>query len=208
VVTPTGKHRVAEVEIQWRDESVDRFILPYRADKWTLWTPAEVERLTELLERQATQVEMAQALPERNWRAIRIKIYEVIGTRSFHIAPKVIRDEETYAAYLERLERKEKSQRHSGSARWQKPEMNKLDELLTAGATQLEIAAALPCRSWQAIRRRIILLRGPGYEVPESGLLEDGATYELYLSREPSVVGTMAFQAGGSLERQIRLKTP
>jgi hypothetical protein len=38
---------------------------------------------------------MAQALPERNWRAIRIKIYEIIGTRSFHIAPKVIRDEET-----------------------------------------------------------------------------------------------------------------
>lgn len=56
----------------WRGESTDRFIL-YRVDKWTLWTPAEVEPLTELLERQATQVEMAQALPERNWRAIRIK---------------------------------------------------------------------------------------------------------------------------------------
>lgn len=88
VVTPTGKHRVANVEIQWRDESTNKFVLPYRADKWTLWIPEEVERLTELLERQATQVEMAQTLPERNWRAIRIKIYEIIGTRSFHIAPK------------------------------------------------------------------------------------------------------------------------
>src|SRR5690606_14503619 len=86
---------------------------------------------------------MSQALPERNWRAIRIKIYEITGTRSFHIAPKVIRDEETYAAYLERLERKENSQRHTGSARWQKSEMNKLDELWTAGATQLAITAAL-----------------------------------------------------------------
>jgi hypothetical protein len=100
VVTPTGKHRVADVEIQWRDENTNTFVLPYRADKWTLWIPEEVERLTELLERQATQVEMAQALPERNWRAIRIKIYEIIDTRSFHIAPKVICDEETYAAYL------------------------------------------------------------------------------------------------------------
>lgn len=81
--------------------------------------------------------------------------------------------------------------------------MNKLDEMLTAGATQLEIAAALPYRSWQAIRRRIILLRGPGFVIPESGHLEDGETYEAYLSREISVAGTMDFQAGGSLERQI-----
>ncbi|MEO8613127.1 MAG: hypothetical protein ABI690_34865, partial [Chloroflexota bacterium] len=193
LVTPTGKHRVADVEIQWRDESKDTFVLPYRADKWTLWTPAEIERLTELLERKETQIEIVQALPERNWRAIRIKIYEIIGTRSFYIVPKVVRDEETYAAYLERLERKEKSQRHTGSARWQKAEMDKLEEMLTSGATQLEIAAALPYRSWQAIRRRIILLRGPRFTILDSGRLEDGETYEAYLSRDPSVAETMAF---------------
>jgi hypothetical protein len=60
----------------------------------------------------------------------------------------------------------------------------------------------------RATRRWIILLRGPGFEIPESGLLEDGETYELYLSREPSVAGTMAFQAGGSLERQTHSKRP
>ncbi|NWF67494.1 MAG: hypothetical protein HXY40_00270 [Chloroflexi bacterium] len=74
------------------------------------------------------------------------KIYEITGTRSFHIAPKVIRDEETYAAYLRRLERKEKSQRHTGSARWQESQMNKLPEVRISGAAQLEIAAALPDR--------------------------------------------------------------
>jgi hypothetical protein len=114
-------------------------------------------------------------------------------------------DEETYAAYLERLERKEQSQRHTGSARWQESEMNKLEGMLTSGATQLEIAAALPYRSWQAIRRRVILLRGPGFVIPESGYLEDGETYEAYLSRDSSVAETMAFQDGGSLERQISL---
>jgi hypothetical protein len=36
--------------------------------------------------------------------------------------------------------------------------MTKLDELLKSGATQLEIAAALPSQIWPAIRRRIILL--------------------------------------------------
>jgi hypothetical protein len=208
VVTPTGKHRVAEVEIQWRDDSTDTFILPYRADKWTLWTPAETDLLTTFLARQASQTEMAEALPNRNWRAIRIKIYEITGTRSFQIVPKVIRDEETYAAYLERMERNEDRQRHTGSARWQETEMNKLEELLVSGATQLEIASVLPYRSWQAIRRRIILLRGPGFLIPESGHLEDGETFEAYLLREPLAAEAMAFRAEGNSEPQRSTKMP
>jgi hypothetical protein len=202
VVTPTGKHQVADVEIQWRDDSTDTFVLPYRSDKWTLWTPTEIDCLTELLKRNATQVEIAQALPDRNWCAIRIKVREITGERSFCVAPKLIRDKETYAAYLERLERKEKSQRHTGSSRWLEAEMTKLDELLTARATQLEIAAALPYRSWQAIRRRIILLRGQHFAVPQTGQLEDGETYEMYLTRDSSVAETMAFRDRGSLERR------
>lgn len=67
---------------------------------------------------------------------------------------------------------------------------------------RLQIAIA-GYQIWQAFRRRFILLHGPGFEIPESDHLEDGETYELYLSREPSVAGTMAFQAGGSLERQL-----
>lgn len=204
VVTPTGKHRVADVEIQWRDNSSDKFVLPYRADAWVLWTPEEVEILTELVENKASQVEMAQALPARNWRAIRIKIYEIIGSRSFQIVPKVIRDEETYADYLARLERKEESQRRTGSARWQEEEMQKLDELLKAEATQLEIAAALPHRSWQAIRRRIIVLRGPGVEIPETGQLEDGETFEDYLLRNPSTAETMALRPEENLTLRRR----
>ncbi|MBK9745994.1 MAG: recombinase family protein [Chloroflexi bacterium] len=208
VVTPTGKHRVADVEIQWRDDSTDTFVLPYRSDKWTLWTPTEIESLTELLKRNATQVEIAQALPDRNWCAIRIKVREITGERSFCVAPKLIHDKETYAAFFERLERKEKSQRHTGSSRWLEAEMNKLDELLTAGATQLEIAAALPYRSWQAIRRRIILLRGQHFAVPQTGQLEDGETYEMYLTRDSSVAETMAFRGGGSLEQRRRTRRP
>lgn len=88
VVTPTGKHRVADVEIQWRDESKDTFVLPYRADKWTLWIPEEVERLTELLEWQATQVEMAQSLPERNWRTIPSRFTRLLVRDTFTLYRK------------------------------------------------------------------------------------------------------------------------
>src|SRR5690348_11571324 len=86
--------------------------------------------------------------------------------------------------------------------RWTNDEIEVIEERLAGRATQLEIAAALRYRSWQAIRRRIILLRGRRFAIPETGRLEDGETYEDYLSREPSVAGTMTFQVSGSLEQR------
>lgn len=105
VVTQTAKYRVADVQIRWRDESVDEFILPWSAKTWTLWLPEEVNTLTRLVEDKASQESIAAALPDRNWRAIRIKAYEIVGRRFFHISPKPIRDEETYSDYLERMEK-------------------------------------------------------------------------------------------------------
>ena len=56
------------------------------------------------------------SLPDRNWNAIRQKIYELIGKRNFHISPKPIRDEEKYGDYLIRLEQDgEKANRTSGN---------------------------------------------------------------------------------------------
>ena len=152
IVTPMGKRRVADVEICWRDNSSDHLVLPYRADKWVLWKPEEVEILARLIEARAGQEEISAAMPDRNWRAIRIKAYEIIGKRYFPVSPKPIRDEEKYTDYLARVERDgEKAQRTSGN-RWLKEETEKLEHLLDNQATQLEVAAALPVRSWQAIR--------------------------------------------------------
>jgi hypothetical protein len=78
--------------------------LPWSAKTWTLWLPAKVETLQQLLESKATQEEISAALPNRNWLAIRIKTYEIVDKRLFYISPKPIRDEETYADYLERME--------------------------------------------------------------------------------------------------------
>jgi hypothetical protein len=71
-------------------------------------------------------------------------------------------------------------------------------------ATQLEIAAELPHRSWQAIRLRIIVLWGPGVEIPETGQLDDGETFEDDLLRNPSAAGAMLFLISMNCSRQIR----
>ncbi|MBN8593096.1 MAG: hypothetical protein J0M33_15175 [Anaerolineae bacterium] len=202
VVQPRGTKRVADVEIQWRDNSSDTFIMPYRADKWVLWMPHEVESLTELINQGAGQVEIAAALPDRNWHAIRIKAYEIIGKRSFHTSPKPIRDEEKYGDYLVRLERDgEKANRTYGN-RWRKDELETLEELLNCTATQLEISAALPVRSWEAIRKKILQLRGPGIEIPDSGHLEDGETITDYASRCPETAATMPLRGEENSEPQ------
>jgi hypothetical protein len=203
VVTQTEKYRVADVEIHWKDETVDEFILPWSSKTWTLWLPEEVETLRQLLDRKATQEEMSAALPKRNWRAIRIKIYEVIGKRSFYISPKPIRDEETYADYIERMERTGwKPPRKSGS-RWVQEEIGYLEELLDEGATQLELCAALPHRSWAKIRKRITQLRGKDFTVEKpQKRMGKHETIEQYLERHPEEAVTMHSSISKNSPRQ------
>jgi len=208
VVAPTGKHRVANVEIQWRDESTDTFVLPYRADKWSLWTPDEFEALKQLIERKASQIEISAALPDRNWRAIRTKAYEIVPKRSFQISPKPIREDEMYDQFCERVAQTNgKLPRYSGS-RWVDEEVKRLDELLDRGATQLELAAALPHRSWEKIRKRVTQMRGKGFIVPESGQMKAQETYADYLDRTDGSADTMAFRVGGSLEQRRWKRKP
>src|SRR5690606_10424567 len=193
VATPTGKHRPIKVEIFWKDETSDCVHIAYRADESIIWYDEEVELLTKMIAEQADQLTIAASLPNRNWHAIRLKAYEIIGKRNFHISPKPIRDEEKYEDYLARVDRDgEKANRTSGN-RWTKEEYEALEQLLESRATQLEIAAALPIRSWQAIRRKIVQLRGVGVEIPDSGHLEDADTIHAYLERNPSAAGTMPF---------------
>lgn len=192
VVTQAEKYRVADVEIHWRDESIDEFVLPWSAKNWTLWLPREVETLRELIEKSETQEEISRALPNRNWRAIRIKVYEIIGKRSFHISPKPIREDETYGDYVERMKHAGwKHPRKSGS-RWVKEEIEMLENLLDKGAAQLDLCATLPHRSWEKIRRKITQLRGKEFKVtkPEVPMMQQ-ETIEQYLERNPEQAVTM-----------------
>jgi hypothetical protein len=208
IVTPIGKYKVVNVEICWRDNTSDSIHVAYRADGSTIWFPWEVETLTELIDQNADQVTMAAALPDRNWHAIRLKAYEIIGKRNFHISPKPIRDEEKYGDYLARLERDgEKANRTSGN-RWRNDELEVLNELLDRGATQLEISAALPVRSWEAIRKKIVQLRGDSSMVTETGHLEDGERISDYLERNPSAAGAMEILISGNSSPRRRMRKP
>ncbi len=192
IVTPTHKKRFADIEICWRDNSSDVFKLRYRADKYTMWSPNEIAALQESIERKASQIEIAQALPKRNWRAIRIKAYEIVDRRSFQISPKPIRDGETYTQYLERIEQNGSYRRHN-SVPWKPEEIESLCELLDRGATQLEIAAALPYRSWQGLRQKIRDLRGEKFKVPGPRPIGKHETFTEYVERDPSGAQSMPF---------------
>ncbi|MAU09023.1 MAG: hypothetical protein CL607_04315 [Anaerolineaceae bacterium] len=209
VVTQTEKYRVADVEIYWRDESVDDFVLPWSAKTWTLWLPVEVETLQELIEQKATQEEISAALPNRNWRAIRIKAYEIVGKRSFHISPKPIRDEETYADYVERMEKTGWKHPRKAGSRWVEDEIEMLESMLNEGAEQLELCAALPHRSWAKIRNKITQLRGKDFKVTKPQVpMKQHETIEHYLERNPEQAVTMNLSVSENLSQRRLMRRP
>jgi hypothetical protein len=138
-------------------------------------------------------------LPARNWRSIRIKAYEIVGKRSFQIAPKPIREGETYDDYIQCIASK-KVRPHPGP-RWQPEEVEKLQALLDKGAGQLEIAA-LPYRSRQGLRQQITALRAREFKVPGPRPMEDNEAFIEYSERNPAAAESMAFLISKILPRQ------
>ncbi len=208
VVTQVGKHRVANVCIYWRDNSTDEFTLPYRSDTWELWNPEEIEKLRQLIKENADQVQIAAALPNRNWRAIRIKAYEILGERKFHISPKPIRDKETFKDYQIRIVRDGSEANRTSGNRWTSKELEALKEAIENGVTQLEMAAALPHRSWEAIRKKIAQVHGKGIKVPETGFLAPSDTILDYLEAHPETATTMPFAILENYSQRRRSKKP
>lgn len=208
VVSQAGKHRVANVVIYWRDNSTDQLSLPYRSDTWELWNPKEVEELRLLIERNADQVEIAVALPNRNWRAIRIKAYEILGKREFRISPKPIRDKETFEDYQTRVARDGSEANRTSGNRWTSEELEALKEAIENEVTQLEMAAVLPHRSWEAIRKKIAQVYGKGIKVPKTGFLAPSDSFSDYLESHPETATTMSFAILESSSPRRLMRTP
>lgn len=190
VITTIGKHKPVIAEILWKDNTSDTVHIAYRLDGSITWFTEEVETLTHLIDEKADQVTIAAALPERNWRAIRLKAYEIVGKRSFQISPKPIREDETYPQYVERIEKID-GKLPPNRSRWVPEEIELLEVLLNKGATQLEIATALPHRSWEKIRMRITRLRGKEFKIPETSYLQPNETIQDYIRQNPSAAITM-----------------
>jgi hypothetical protein len=83
-------------------------------------------------------------------------------------------------------------------------EIEILEKLLEAGATQFQIAAALPHRTWEKIRKRIRTLQGTGFEVSESGDIRPRETFRDYVERKPSTAIAMDLSISGNSSRQKR----
>lgn len=194
VVSQTDKHRVADLYIHWRDESIDKLVLPWSAKTWTVWLPQEVATLKRLIEEKATQEQISCALPDRNWRAIRIKAYEIIGKRSFPISPKPIREGEKYADYQNRLQKDLGQGKYPRGSRWIEKELTTLANLLDAGVNQVQICVAMPHRSWAKLRKKITQLRGSNFKVgkPAVPMLQHETIRE-YFVRNPEQAVTMNF---------------
>lgn len=84
---------------------------------------------------------------------------------------------------------------------WIPEEMELLEKLLNSEATQLKIAAALPYRSWQKIRKQITQLRDKTFKVLKVGQMEVNETFMDYLRRNPDFLSTSttSFLAEGNL---------
>ena len=147
---------------------------------------------------------MVEATAAEAAKAIRIKIYEIIGERKFHISPKPIRDKETYEDYIARVEKKGSDANRTSGNRWTEDELEALAYAIENGATQLEMAAVLPHRSWEAIRKKIAQVHGKGIKVPETGFLATSDTFLDYLEAHPQTATTMSFSILENLKPRTR----
>lgn len=211
IVVQDGKHRVGDADIRWRDGSSTEFRIPYRSNSWKRWSDEEEQTLRELIDTDADQITISQSLPNRNWNAIRIKAKEILGDEHksrFHFTPKSIRDKETFEDYQLRLANKGKQANVTSGNRWTEDELITLEALIDRWATQLEFSAALPIRSWEAIRKKIVASRENSAMVTETGHLALRERFSDYLVRYPSAAGALQFSALSYSSQRRHSRTP
>jgi hypothetical protein len=146
------------------------------------WLQTEVEQLIDLVETQATQLEIAAAFPDRTWDQLRRRYCQERGIGSLRIEPKPIKDTETYKMYLTRVYSPRPAIAQSGE-KWTKEDAQLLAELVDKGANQVQIAEAFPTRRWVLIRTKIKKLRGKDVVIPEVGKIKRNETIRDYHSR-------------------------
>ena len=168
--------------ICWRDGSRDRISLPRIPSHGEHWTFDEHERLTALLDANATQEEIAAAFPQRKWKVIRDRIFRTRDWKAALFTPKPIRDFESYEEFQQRIADNPNYQLKARHI-WRKDELSTLAEMLDGGATKMEIAQTFPYRLWTHIRTKISQLRGSDFEVPGDKPIRSKESYMMYQIR-------------------------
>jgi hypothetical protein len=190
VVEPLPKSSV-RLTIHWRDNSTDKIDVAPKAETFLGWLETDEQLLFTLVDRHATQVEIASAFPDRNWKTIRQKVYSVRGVGSLQVSPKPIDDDETYHEYDARTKNQVVQYKARHSERWLPEDIERLCKLLDADSTQLEIMEAFPHRRWEALRGKITELRGKDVRVRGMGKgeVKRPETYQMYKLRKQYEVG-------------------
>lgn len=173
--TPVEKHGLRLV-IRWRDETADEIVLARQNTTGIQWLPSEIEVLRSLVERNASQVEIAQTFPERQWQSIRYKLFQHFGKGTACVHPKPIKDDETFEDFQKRIDR-DGTAYPTSIGWWRTVELEQLERLLDEGVTKMELVETFPYRNWNSIRTKITQLKGKSYQV--TGVLTIGR-FETY----------------------------
>lgn len=195
-----------EVVLRWRDGTNDVVEIPRQSTTGIEWRLSEVKLLEELINWRASQIEIASCFPNRKWYNIRGKSWAMWGNGITYLPEKPIKDDETYEDYLRRRKYAQDQDR-AGLGKWRSAETELLLKLLEQGATQLEIAEALPSRAWDRIQAKIRKLKGKGYIVPGHGELGKYETIADYRARKAASEGLEQEENAGSGEDSIENMT-
>jgi hypothetical protein len=169
--------------IYWRDEESDEIALPLTGSTFTAWLKREVDTLLALIDRGASQLEIAATFPNRTWDMIAQKVRYSRGRRTSFIKEQPIRGNETFAMYQKRTNG-DLSYRARTGERWKNQEETLLLSLLDSQASQPEIAQAFPHRSWARIRAKIAQMRGKKLPICGMGEIQQDETFPMYKARK------------------------
>lgn len=90
------------IAVCWRDNTRDEVILPVQSSHGVYWTQDEAKLLLDLVDKGASQVEIAAQFPTRTWKEIRNKVHYERGRGLLSFGSLTIGQNETYLQYVEK----------------------------------------------------------------------------------------------------------
>ncbi len=178
------EERALQFTVYWKNGESNTVILTRQSENgWQEWLQSDVERLLQIVDRGASQIEITQAFPKRTWKMIKMKVESIRGAGSLILSPKPMYEYETYEMYIGRVGLNPPTYQARSGDDWTPDEVKQLLELIDNGASRVELAAVFPHRKWGRIRFKITRLRGKNVPIPGFGTIRREETIDAYRVR-------------------------